>query len=192
MQQLISQYQAALETLAGTKAENFEPDVSVGLLAAVSEPGGSLHIPLDVLHDLLAYLAEQMTELNKQKQVEVKRFLGWLEKELKIQPDKNGNSGIEALTGKTTLKGYLGNYQKNEAPPPFETLWEVLQRNARRLGRSLDAAFAQGMRQEYEKSLALLLPIKQKLAATDWLIDQLVYRLYGLTEEEIAIVEGRE
>jgi hypothetical protein len=47
------------------------------------------------------------------------------------------------------------------------------------------------MRQEYEKSLALLLPIKQKLAATDWLIDQLVYRLYGLTEEEITIVEGR-
>jgi hypothetical protein len=33
---------------------------------------------------------------------------------------------------------------------------------------------------------------KQKLAATDWLIDQLVYRLYGLTEEEIAIVEGRK
>jgi hypothetical protein len=28
------------------------------------------------------------------------------------------------------------------------------------------------------------------LAATDWLIDQLVYRLYGLTNEEIAIVEG--
>jgi hypothetical protein len=33
--------------------------------------------------------------------------------------------------------------------------------------------------------------MKQKLAATDWLIDQLVYRLYGLTEEEIAIVEGK-
>jgi hypothetical protein len=28
------------------------------------------------------------------------------------------------------------------------------------------------------------------LAATDWLIDQLVYRLYGLTNEEIATVEG--
>jgi len=47
------------------------------------------------------------------------------------------------------------------------------------------------MRQEYERSLALLLPIKQKLAATDWLIDQLVYRLYGPTEEEIAIVEEK-
>ena len=28
-----------------------------------------------------------------------------------------------------------------------------------------------------------------RLAATDYLIDQIVYRLYGLTEEEIAIVE---
>ena len=25
---------------------------------------------------------------------------------------------------------------------------------------------------------------------TDWLIDQIVYALYGLTEEEIALVEG--
>jgi hypothetical protein len=28
------------------------------------------------------------------------------------------------------------------------------------------------------------------LARTDWLIDRGVYRLYGLTEEEIAVVEG--
>lgn len=28
-------------------------------------------------------------------------------------------------------------------------------------------------------------------AATDWLIDLIVYRLYGLTEEEVAVVEGR-
>jgi hypothetical protein len=29
-----------------------------------------------------------------------------------------------------------------------------------------------------------------RIAATDDLIDQVVYRLYGLTEEEIAVVEG--
>jgi len=28
------------------------------------------------------------------------------------------------------------------------------------------------------------------LPQTDWLIDQIVYRLYGLTAEEVAIVEG--
>lgn len=30
-----------------------------------------------------------------------------------------------------------------------------------------------------------------RLAATDALIDQVVYRLYGLSEEEVAIVEGK-
>jgi hypothetical protein len=31
-----------------------------------------------------------------------------------------------------------------------------------------------------------------RLEASDRLIDQVVYRLYGLTEEEIAVVEGRQ
>jgi len=34
------------------------------------------------------------------------------------------------------------------------------------------------------------LPLKARLAATDRLIDLIVYRLYGLTEEEVATVEG--
>jgi adenine-specific DNA methylase len=33
--------------------------------------------------------------------------------------------------------------------------------------------------------------IQRQIDATDWQIDKLVYELYGLTEEEIAIVEGR-
>jgi hypothetical protein len=37
----------------------------------------------------------------------------------------------------------------------------------------------------------VLLPIKERLAFTDKLIDQVMYRLYGLTDEEIAVVEGR-
>jgi len=33
--------------------------------------------------------------------------------------------------------------------------------------------------------------LEGKLHKTDWLIDQIVYKLYGLTEEEIKIVEGQ-
>jgi hypothetical protein len=33
-------------------------------------------------------------------------------------------------------------------------------------------------------------PIQRQIAATDKRIDKLVYELYGLTEEEIKIVEG--
>jgi hypothetical protein len=30
----------------------------------------------------------------------------------------------------------------------------------------------------------------ERIASTDELIDQIVYRLYGLTDEEIAVMEG--
>ncbi len=35
-----------------------------------------------------------------------------------------------------------------------------------------------------------LLPFKAQLTWTDGVIDQIVYRLYGLTAEEINVVEG--
>jgi type II restriction/modification system DNA methylase subunit YeeA len=36
----------------------------------------------------------------------------------------------------------------------------------------------------------MLGPLKEKIRATDNLIDQIVYKLYGLTDEEIKVVEG--
>ncbi len=143
----------------------------------------------DVIHDLLAFLAERMIALNKQRQQKMKAFLQWLEAELEIVPDVKGRAGIEALTGKTRLKDFLGDYQKGEEALPFDDLWEILRKNKRRIGRSLTPTFMQELRAAYEDSLAKLLPIKETLRLTDGLIDQIVYRLYGLTEEEIAIVE---
>jgi len=144
----------------------------------------------DVVHDFLAFLAEQMIELNKQKQTEMKRFLVWLVRQLRIAADSRGNEGLDALTGKTRLRNYLGDYQKSEEPLGFGDLVAILQKNRSRIGAGLsDPAFANRLRTEYESSLARLLPIKDRLAKTDWLIDQVVYRLYGLTEEEIAVVE---
>ena len=40
------------------------------------------------------------------------------------------------------------------------------------------------------KSLALL-RLLHRIACTDRLVDFIVYRLYGLTEEEVAVVEGK-
>ena len=51
-------------------------------------------------------------------------------------------------------------------------------------------AFQTRLAGEYAASLERLLPLKARLAATDRLIDRVVYRLYGLTEEEVALVEG--
>ena len=44
--------------------------------------------------------------------------------------------------------------------------------------------------QKYEESLQKVLPLKERLARTNALIDQMVYRLYGLTEE-VGVVEGK-
>jgi hypothetical protein len=37
-----------------------------------------------------------------------------------------------------------------------------------------------------------LAQVQARIAATDRLIDLIVYRLYGLTAEEVAVVEGRQ
>ena len=50
----------------------------------------------DVVHDLLAFLAERMLEMNKQKQQEIKGFLGWLESYL--------GAKVEDLTPKTVAR----------------------------------------------------------------------------------------
>ncbi|MGB7545762.1 MAG: hypothetical protein WBL92_09210, partial [Methanothrix sp.] len=52
----------------------------------------------DVAHDLLAFLAERKLEMNKQKQQEIRGFLGWLERFV--------GAKVEDLTPKTRLQGY--------------------------------------------------------------------------------------
>lgn len=145
----------------------------------------------DVIHDLLAFLAEQMIDLHKRKQAEMKRFLGWFETTLRIRPTGE-KSGWDAITGKTDILNYLGDYQKGEAEKTFHQILDRLIQNKSKIGADIfDPALNERFQTEYEKSLATLKPIKAQLATTDALIDQVVYRLYGLTEEEIGIVEGR-
>ncbi len=146
----------------------------------------------DVVHDLLAFLAGEMVRLNKEKRAAQKEFLDWLVTTLRILPDKEGREGIDVLTGKARIADYPGDYQKGESPLAIEELLEILQKNKARLGVSLsDTSLIDRIKKTYEESLQRVLPLKERLARTDRLIDQVVYRLYGLTEEEIAVVEGR-
>ena len=46
------------------------------------------------------------------------------------------------------------------------------------------------IKREFEGSTAKLKPLLARIEVTDRLIDRIVYRLYGLTEEEIKVVEG--
>ncbi|MFD3163860.1 hypothetical protein ACFMKP_07955, partial [Herpetosiphon sp. NSE202] len=141
----------------------------------------------DVVHDLLAYLAQQMIDLNKAKQHESKRFLNWLESQLRIQP-KKGETGIESLSGKTIIQGYLGDYQKGQRAVSWDDFLYELYQNRNRFAANLSELEA-SINQAYHQSLAILLPIKHDLARTDALIDKIVYRLYGLSDAEIELIE---
>ena len=66
----------------------------------------------------------------------------------------------------------------------------ILKKNKRRLEADpTRRAFMDDLRREYEDSMATLWPPLARIDETDRLIDQVVYRLYGLTDAEIAMVD---
>ncbi len=189
---LVSLYgQGQAEALLA-QVEQLLPKDEAGNFLAFAPNATGAEEQSDVVHDLLAHLAQQMIDLNRQKQAEQKRYFESLEAALRISPDKSGRSGIDALSGKTYIWGYLGDYQKGEPETEWAVIEETLFKNKGRIGANLsDNRLIARLRSEFEQSLAALRPLKAELARTDWLIDQIVYRLYGLTEEEIAVVEGK-
>jgi Alw26I/Eco31I/Esp3I family type II restriction m6 adenine DNA methyltransferase len=131
----------------------------------------------DTIHDFLVFLAEQMIELNKAQTEEIKGFLKWLEREIGAE--------IDILTNKTAIKEY---YEHS-----FEHFLDVLKKNKGKI--SIDPSNRKTqelLEKHFTKSVSVLEPLKEKIKATDDLIDQIVYKLYGLTDEEIEIVEGRK
>ena len=146
----------------------------------LSAPGGEQS---DAVHDLLASLAERMIALHKQKQAEAAEFTGWLERETR--------SRIEDWKLKTVVQSFWEE--------PWEEIERALQRNrgefvqaAGLRGRSAEAALeplVRAAQQRYQAARATLAPTTAAIAATDRLIDLLVYRLYGLTDDEIDLVE---
>jgi type I restriction-modification system DNA methylase subunit len=129
----------------------------------------------DVVHDLLAHLAEEMIQMNKEKQEEIRGFLAWLAEFC--------GARIEDLSNKTKVMAY---YEIE-----FGELLSILKKNKRKLacdpGRR---AFSEDLRREYSASMEKLSPLLLRIGEVDRLIDAVVYRLYGLTEAEVEIVEG--
>ena len=126
----------------------------------------------DVIHDLLAHLAEQMIELNKQKQAEIKEFLQWLERFI--------GCPIDTLTNKSKIQNYLGDYYKksaviadteNDTGTPhlsFNDLIELLKKNRKKI--TIDPVARkeqQTLEEEYQASLKTLLPLKMQLMRCD-------------------------
>jgi hypothetical protein len=123
----------------------------------------------DVIHDLLAFLAGQMMELNEEKQSTAKAFLA----------DLKDFHGIEARS--LAPKTKLDEFWKLETA----VLFAYFRANKLRLKE----ADEQKIRARFQKAKDALIPLEAQIAFTDQLIDEIVYRLYGLTEAEIEIVE---
>jgi len=149
----------------------------------------------DVIHDLLAHLAEQMIAMNKQKRAAVEAF--WLDIEGMVE-----GAAFETLRHKGKQECTL--WKQAAACRPFVS---EESHATRRLDESL--GWGEDAFKVFVKALVGRVPnlsdlvavyrahspayreLVERIEATDWLIDQIVYKLYGLTEEEIAIVEGR-
>ena len=122
-----------------------------------------------------------MIEMHQEKQAEVRGFLDWLAR----------YTGLPV--GDWALKTSLRSYYEHD----WAEMARVLKRNQRKLPRvALDVEAyknepAARIRAAWETSMETLCPLLARIGATDRLIDHIVYRLYGLTEEEIAVVEGR-
>ena len=133
----------------------------------------------DIVHDLLAFLAEQMMEMNKTKNAEIKAFLNFVESEI--------GASINTLSNKTLIQEYYESY--------FTNFVDVLVKNKSKIKAGYNPKSPtnrKNLEAWYIDSCGKLNPLIAKTKATDALIDQIVYKLYGLTKEEIAIVEGRE
>lgn len=125
-----------------------------------------------------------MLDLHKQKQAEANSFLDWLEQE------------AGSTAGDWSLKTLVQAYWEQ----PWGEIERALCRNKSRFiqtqglrGKDAERALApllRATRGHWEASCARLQPILAAIQATDRVIDLLVYRLYGLTDDEIDLVEG--
>lgn len=137
----------------------------------------------DFVHDLLALLAQRMIDLNRQKQRELRGFVNWLQT-LGIP--------VQDLQGKTYVQQYHLDPESGTLADSPQHLFDVLSRPANRRKLPFDPRardFRDRLAREWEASMSRLVPLLDDLRRTDHLIDQIVYMLYGLTEEDIEIIE---
>jgi len=148
----------------------------------------------DVVHDLLAHLAEQMITMHKQKKECVESF--WAELEAASEPGtfevlRNRGKWEQSLAKAPACRPFVSADSRStrsldESLGWNETCFEAFA--GMLVGKSnVTPAFLSVYRKHHPGYSALV----ARIEATDALIDQVVYRLYGLTEEEIAVVEGR-
>lgn len=147
-----------------------------------------------VVHDLLVDLARSMLSLRKEQHSLTADF--WTDLE-----------GITAPAAFRKLRDKGKQAAGLAAEPALAPFVDAASKSTRTLDDSLawdEAAFKAFVRAlagpvdgltklvaVYRQYAPTYRDLTERIARTDRLIDQIVYKLYGLTDEEIAIVEGR-
>ncbi len=99
---------------------------------------------------MLAYLAERMIEMNKEKNAEIKGFLGWLEGEI--------SAPVEELSNKTALKEYYAH--------GFDAFAGALAKNKKKLKEGYDPTRREPkerLQAEFNTSVGKLVPLLNKI-----------------------------
>ncbi|MCB9126958.1 MAG: N-6 DNA methylase [Ardenticatenales bacterium] len=148
----------------------------------------------DVVHDLLAHLAEQMIALNQEKQQRTEAF--WLDlegvsDEASFDVLRNKGKWEQSLAKKAALAPYVDAESRSSRSIADALEWDEGAFKAfvgllvKKIGNF------SGIVAVYRDHAPTVRAVAQRIQHTDDLIDQIVYRLYGLTDEEIAIVETK-
>ena len=156
------------ETVSQYTDNNYESIPSQTASYMDRQPEGS-----GIVHDLLSYLANEMTIMHNTR-VEIEdTWQEWVEAAVpdqhKLTRDFRERAWVKAGL-EHGWEGIKAEFQARKAIPSGKDL--------------------QRLRQETEEALSELRPLYERIQKTDDLIDQIVYRLYGLTEEEISVVEA--
>jgi hypothetical protein len=144
-----------------------------------------------VVHDLLAHLAEGMIELNKAKQARVDSFWDDLESvtapadfdELRNRGKWEQSLAVDAACVPYVDAGSRSTKHIDESLGWDEACFQAFA--GMLIGKSSLTPKITAVFREHHA------PYKELVAqidATDDLIDQVVYRLYGLTEEEVSVI----
>ncbi len=148
----------------------------------------------DTIHDLLAYLAEQMIAMHKDKQALTADF--WTDLEGAADPaafHKLRDKGKQeaGLAKDPALAPHLNPDSKSTRTLDESLAWDeaAFKGFVRALAGPVDGLSR--LVKVYNSHAPRYRDLVERIGRTDWLIDQIVYKLYGLTDDEIAIVEGR-
>jgi hypothetical protein len=137
-------------------------------------------------------LAEELVGERRNERTEKTDFLQGLCQRLKPGASNLTVAVLDTLKSKTTLLEYAGDYERNEESIGFDDFAFALQRNAAMFENSVtrQSSLSQ-IKAEFEKSVKRIEASRTRARTCDKLIDLLICWLFGLTINEVVLVEQK-